>query len=94
MKSDGSGPRKDTLHLPLDGDPSYVPGRRHFIGSRKDTPHRPLDLSIFPRKDTLHRASKGHPSSATEKKPCIAPPSMHSFIEDGINLDTNLVCES
>ena len=71
------------------------PGRTPYIVPRKDTPHRPLvGPQHIPRKDTLHRASKGHPSSATEKKPCIAPPGMHSFIEDGINLNTNLLCES
>ena len=78
-----------------DGDPAEAPertlrigpGRTPYIVTRKDTPHRPL---LEPQ----HIPPEGHPSSATEKIPCMAPPGMHSFIKDGINLNTNLECES
>ena len=104
MKSDDICPRTQTLlMLPKgdqaqapDGFPAEAPGRIPYIHSRKDpppafSPKGPPQR--IPQKATQHIPPDRHPSSATEKIPCMAPPGMHSFIEDGINLDTNLVCE-
>ncbi|MGN0198493.1 MAG: hypothetical protein ACI39T_02890, partial [Candidatus Cryptobacteroides sp.] len=80
---------EERWHLPLDGDPSSATGKTPCIGHQKDT------LLMLPKGDPAQAPPPdGHPSSATEKIPCMAPPGMHSFIEDGINLNTNLVCES
>ena len=66
------------------------------IVPRKDTLHRAPEghLADAPERRRRTGPLDGHPPSATEKIRSIAPPGMYSFIEDGINLDTNPVCES